>query len=161
MERELSPLRPRPGHVWVDVSVKARYLMLKRNIRKGRKVRAKKSSLTLNLETNGLKVTSEPPPMAGHSGCIATACKDRITQRPPIQAAATLACMIRLSCDNRRTRYTDGRNREGVMMQHGDEYIKVSSPSLALWTISNYTRVRVPFLCHTCPALAPAHLSFT
>ncbi|KAG8250140.1 hypothetical protein J6590_107993, partial [Homalodisca vitripennis] len=31
-------------------------------------VRAKKPSLTLNLGTNGLKVTSEPPPMAGGGG---------------------------------------------------------------------------------------------
>ncbi|KAG8337123.1 hypothetical protein J6590_031101 [Homalodisca vitripennis] len=31
-------------------------------------VRAKKPSLTLNLGTNGLKVTSEPPPMAGQAG---------------------------------------------------------------------------------------------
>ncbi|KAG8331493.1 hypothetical protein J6590_039839 [Homalodisca vitripennis] len=31
-------------------------------------VRAKKPSLTLNLGTNGLKVTSEPPPMAGKAG---------------------------------------------------------------------------------------------
>ncbi|KAG8279981.1 hypothetical protein J6590_092521 [Homalodisca vitripennis] len=49
-------------------------------------VRAKKPSLTLNLGTNGLKVTSEPPPMAGQAG----RCKDRIAQRSTIQAAATL-----------------------------------------------------------------------
>ncbi|KAG8316479.1 hypothetical protein J6590_049603 [Homalodisca vitripennis] len=32
--------------------------------------RAKKPSLTLNLGTNGLKVTSKPPPMAGQAGCL-------------------------------------------------------------------------------------------
>ncbi|KAG8252128.1 hypothetical protein J6590_066364 [Homalodisca vitripennis] len=44
-------------------------------------VAAKKPSLTLNLGTTGLKVTSEPPPMAG---------QDRIGQRSPIEAAATV-----------------------------------------------------------------------
>ncbi|KAG8292186.1 hypothetical protein J6590_045857 [Homalodisca vitripennis] len=33
----------------------------------GGEIRAKKSSLTLNLRTNGLNVTSEPPPMPLHS----------------------------------------------------------------------------------------------
>ncbi|KAG8277948.1 hypothetical protein J6590_031996 [Homalodisca vitripennis] len=33
-------------------------------------VRDKKPSLTLNLGTNRLKVTSEPPPMAGQAGCL-------------------------------------------------------------------------------------------
>ncbi|KAG8308188.1 hypothetical protein J6590_002271 [Homalodisca vitripennis] len=33
-------------------------------------VRPKKPSPTLNLETNGLKVTSEPLPMAGQAGCL-------------------------------------------------------------------------------------------
>ncbi|KAG8284192.1 hypothetical protein J6590_003888 [Homalodisca vitripennis] len=33
-----------------------------------REVRAKKPSLTLNLGTNALEVTSEPPPMAGQAG---------------------------------------------------------------------------------------------
>ncbi|KAG8251113.1 hypothetical protein J6590_086947 [Homalodisca vitripennis] len=32
-------------------------------------VRDKKPSLTLNLGTDGLKVTSEPPPMAGPADC--------------------------------------------------------------------------------------------
>ncbi|KAG8261991.1 hypothetical protein J6590_062296 [Homalodisca vitripennis] len=31
-------------------------------------IRAKKPSLTLNLKTNGLKMTSKPPPMAGQAG---------------------------------------------------------------------------------------------
>ncbi|KAG8254217.1 hypothetical protein J6590_011915 [Homalodisca vitripennis] len=35
---------------------------------KAGKVRAKKPSLPLNLGTNGLKVTSEPPPMVGQAG---------------------------------------------------------------------------------------------
>ncbi|KAG8324264.1 hypothetical protein J6590_096360 [Homalodisca vitripennis] len=33
-------------------------------------VRAKKHSLTLNLGTNGLKVTSEPPTMDGQADCL-------------------------------------------------------------------------------------------
>ncbi|KAG8317352.1 hypothetical protein J6590_029925 [Homalodisca vitripennis] len=33
-------------------------------------VRAKKPSLTLNPGTNGLKVTSEPPPTAEQAGCL-------------------------------------------------------------------------------------------
>ncbi|KAG8256527.1 hypothetical protein J6590_066337 [Homalodisca vitripennis] len=49
-------------------------------------VRAKKPSLTLNLGTNGLKVTSEQPPTAVRRA----ACKNRIAQQSPIQAAATL-----------------------------------------------------------------------
>ncbi|KAG8275950.1 hypothetical protein J6590_074856 [Homalodisca vitripennis] len=32
--------------------------------------RRKKPSLTLNLGTNGLKVTSKPPPTAGQAGCL-------------------------------------------------------------------------------------------
>ncbi|KAG8262947.1 hypothetical protein J6590_042748 [Homalodisca vitripennis] len=34
------------------------------------KVKAKKPSLTLNLGNNGLKATSEPPPMPGHADCL-------------------------------------------------------------------------------------------
>ncbi|KAG8274027.1 hypothetical protein J6590_008154 [Homalodisca vitripennis] len=34
------------------------------------KVWTKNLSLTLNLGINGLKVTSEPPPMAGQAGCL-------------------------------------------------------------------------------------------
>ncbi|KAG8296672.1 hypothetical protein J6590_051653 [Homalodisca vitripennis] len=49
-------------------------------------VRSKKPSLTLNLRTNDLKVTSEQPPVARQAGC----CKERITQRSPILAAATV-----------------------------------------------------------------------
>ncbi|KAG8292381.1 hypothetical protein J6590_041488, partial [Homalodisca vitripennis] len=33
-------------------------------------VTAKKPFVTLNLGTNGLKVTSGPPPMAGQAGCL-------------------------------------------------------------------------------------------
>ncbi|KAG8337017.1 hypothetical protein J6590_034105 [Homalodisca vitripennis] len=36
----------------------------------GREVRANKPSLTLDLASNGLKVTSEPPPMAGQVSCL-------------------------------------------------------------------------------------------
>ncbi|KAG8304982.1 hypothetical protein J6590_081094 [Homalodisca vitripennis] len=32
--------------------------------------RAKNPSLTLNLGTNGLKVTYEPPPIVGQAGCL-------------------------------------------------------------------------------------------
>ncbi|KAG8330733.1 hypothetical protein J6590_055718 [Homalodisca vitripennis] len=52
-------------------------------------VRAKKPSLTLNLGTNGLKVTSEPPPMVTYPS-----------------SGHARRCLIWLSCDNRRTRYT-------------------------------------------------------
>ncbi|KAG8241550.1 hypothetical protein J6590_084624 [Homalodisca vitripennis] len=37
----------------------------------------------------GLRVTSEPPPMVGQESC----CEDRIVQRSPIQAVATLDCL--------------------------------------------------------------------
>ncbi|KAG8324410.1 hypothetical protein J6590_092936 [Homalodisca vitripennis] len=46
-----------------------------------REFRAKKPSLTLNLGSNGLKVTSVPQSTAGQAGCL---------QRSPIQVAATL-----------------------------------------------------------------------
>ncbi|KAG8277000.1 hypothetical protein J6590_051901 [Homalodisca vitripennis] len=45
-----------------------------------------RSSLIFNLETNGLKVTAEHHQWPGRWA----ACKDRIAQRSPIQAAATL-----------------------------------------------------------------------
>ncbi|KAG8331546.1 hypothetical protein J6590_039897 [Homalodisca vitripennis] len=48
-------------------------------------VTAKTLSLTSNLRTNGLEMTSEPPPVAGQA-----ACKDRIAKRSLIQAATTL-----------------------------------------------------------------------
>ncbi|KAG8311885.1 hypothetical protein J6590_034476 [Homalodisca vitripennis] len=51
-----------------------------------REVTAKKPSLKHNLGTNGLKVTSEPLPQPGRRA----ACKDRIAQRSPIRAGATL-----------------------------------------------------------------------
>ncbi|KAG8242815.1 hypothetical protein J6590_057913 [Homalodisca vitripennis] len=44
-------------------------------------IRTKKPSLTLNLETNGLKVTSEPPPMAGQAGCL----QGSLSGHPPKQ----------------------------------------------------------------------------
>ncbi|KAG8274353.1 hypothetical protein J6590_004379 [Homalodisca vitripennis] len=49
-------------------------------------VMAEKPSLTLSLGTNGLKVTSEPPPMAGQAGCLQGQDRSAVT----IQAAATL-----------------------------------------------------------------------
>ncbi|KAG8272636.1 hypothetical protein J6590_037931 [Homalodisca vitripennis] len=66
-------------------------------------VRAKKPSLTLNLGTNGLKVTSEPPPMAGQAGRLQG--QDRSAVTYPSSGHAR-RCLIWLSCDNRRTRYT-------------------------------------------------------
>ncbi|KAG8314358.1 hypothetical protein J6590_094411 [Homalodisca vitripennis] len=66
-------------------------------------VRAKKPSLTLNLEINGLKVTSEPPPMAGQAGRLQG--QDRSAVTCP-SSGHTRRCLIWLSCDNRRTRYT-------------------------------------------------------
>ncbi|KAG8278384.1 hypothetical protein J6590_021285 [Homalodisca vitripennis] len=66
-------------------------------------VRAKKPSLTLNLGTNGLKVTSEPPPMAGQAGRLQG--QDRTAVACPSSGHAR-RCLIWLSCDNRRTHYT-------------------------------------------------------
>ncbi|KAG8289845.1 hypothetical protein J6590_096101 [Homalodisca vitripennis] len=63
-------------------------------------VRAKKPSLTLNLGTNGLKVTSEPPPMAGQAGRLQG--QDRSAVTCPSSSHAR-RCLIWLSCDNRRT----------------------------------------------------------
>ncbi|KAG8334030.1 hypothetical protein J6590_098523 [Homalodisca vitripennis] len=68
-----------------------------------REVRAKKTSLTLILGTNGLKVTSEPPPMAGQAGCFQG--QDRSAVTYPSSSHAR-RCLIWLFCDNRRTRYT-------------------------------------------------------
>ncbi|KAG8326135.1 hypothetical protein J6590_049521 [Homalodisca vitripennis] len=65
-----------------------------------RKVRAKKPSLPLNLGTNGLKVTSEPPPMAEQAGRLPG--QDRSAVTCP-SSGHVRRCLIRLSCDNRRT----------------------------------------------------------
>ncbi|KAG8333553.1 hypothetical protein J6590_000703 [Homalodisca vitripennis] len=62
-----------------------------------------KPSLTLNLGTNGLKVTSEPPPMPGQAGRLQG--QDRSAVTYPSSGHAR-RCLIWLSCDNRRTRYT-------------------------------------------------------
>ncbi|KAG8318823.1 hypothetical protein J6590_104876, partial [Homalodisca vitripennis] len=64
---------------------------------------AKKPSLTLNLGTNGLKVTSEPPPMAGQAGRLQG--QDRSAVTCPSSNHAR-RCLIWLSCDNHRTHYT-------------------------------------------------------
>ncbi|KAG8262272.1 hypothetical protein J6590_055478 [Homalodisca vitripennis] len=66
-------------------------------------VEAKKPSLILNLGTNGLKVTSEPPQMAGKAGCLQG--QDRLAVTHPSSSHAR-RCLIWLSCDNRCTRYT-------------------------------------------------------
>ncbi|KAG8259094.1 hypothetical protein J6590_017268 [Homalodisca vitripennis] len=66
-------------------------------VHRSRRSRAKKPSLTLiNLGTNGLKVTSEPPLMAGR----ADACEDRIAQRSRSNHARL--CLTWLSRDNHR-----------------------------------------------------------
>ncbi|KAG8263702.1 hypothetical protein J6590_027635 [Homalodisca vitripennis] len=66
-------------------------------------VRAKKPSLLLNLGINGLKMTSEPPPMAGQAGYLQG--KDRSAVTHPSSSHAR-RCLIWLSCDNSCTRYT-------------------------------------------------------
>ncbi|KAG8260090.1 hypothetical protein J6590_104625, partial [Homalodisca vitripennis] len=49
-------------------------------------VRAKKPSLTLNLGTNGLKVTSEPPPTVGQTGCLQGQDRSAVTHPSSSQA---------------------------------------------------------------------------
>ncbi|KAG8323296.1 hypothetical protein J6590_006303 [Homalodisca vitripennis] len=66
-------------------------------------VRGKKPSLTLNLVTNGLKGTSEPPPMAGQAGCLQGQHRSAIIHPSSSHARR---CFIWISCDNRCTRYT-------------------------------------------------------
>ncbi|KAG8283791.1 hypothetical protein J6590_011163 [Homalodisca vitripennis] len=66
-------------------------------------VRAKMLSLTINLATNGLKVTSEPPPMAGQAGCLQGQDRSAVTYPSSSHAGR---CLIRLSRDNRRAPYT-------------------------------------------------------
>ncbi|KAG8331704.1 hypothetical protein J6590_035661 [Homalodisca vitripennis] len=56
-----------------------------------------------NLETNGLQVTSEPPPMAGQAGCLQGQDRSAATHR---RSNHGRRCLIRLSCDNRCTHYT-------------------------------------------------------
>ncbi|KAG8317332.1 hypothetical protein J6590_029905 [Homalodisca vitripennis] len=67
-------------------------------IRSRSEVRAKKTSLTLNLGTNGLKVTSEPPPKAEQADCLQV--QDRSAVTHPSSSHAQ-RCLIWLSCDNR------------------------------------------------------------
>ncbi|KAG8316507.1 hypothetical protein J6590_049633 [Homalodisca vitripennis] len=59
--------------------------------------RAKKPSITLNLGTNGLKVTSEPPPMAGQAGCLQGQNRSAVTHPSSSHARSYL---IWLYCDN-------------------------------------------------------------
>ncbi|KAG8301571.1 hypothetical protein J6590_050738 [Homalodisca vitripennis] len=73
-------------------------------------VMSKKPSLTLNLRTTGFKVTSEPPPTAGQAGCLQR--QDRSAVSHPSVSHAR-RCLIRLSCDNRCTRYTARLARVG------------------------------------------------
>ncbi|KAG8265736.1 hypothetical protein J6590_088044 [Homalodisca vitripennis] len=71
-------------------------------------VSAKKPSLTLNLGTNGLKVTSEPPPMAGQAGRLQGQDRSAVYHTSSSHARR---CLIWLSYDNRCTRYTAPPNR--------------------------------------------------
>ncbi|KAG8282102.1 hypothetical protein J6590_044845 [Homalodisca vitripennis] len=64
--------------------------------------RAKKPSLTLNLGTNGLKVTYEPPPIVGQAGCLQGLDLSAVTHPSSSHARR---CLIQLSWDNRCTRY--------------------------------------------------------
>ncbi|KAG8240819.1 hypothetical protein J6590_101393, partial [Homalodisca vitripennis] len=65
--------------------------------------RAKKPSLTLNLGTNGLKVTYEPPPIVGQAGCLQGLDLSAVTHPSSSHARR---CLIQLSWDNCCTRYT-------------------------------------------------------
>ncbi|KAG8281247.1 hypothetical protein J6590_062860 [Homalodisca vitripennis] len=65
--------------------------------------KAKKPPLTLNLESNSLKVTSEPPPMAGQAGYLQGHDRSAVTHPSSSHARR---CLIRLSCDDRCIRYT-------------------------------------------------------
>ncbi|KAG8304731.1 hypothetical protein J6590_086893 [Homalodisca vitripennis] len=65
--------------------------------------RAKKPSLTLNLGTNGLKVTYEPPPMVGQAGCLQGLDLSAVTHPSSSHARR---CLIQLFWDNHCTRYT-------------------------------------------------------
>ncbi|KAG8336542.1 hypothetical protein J6590_042059 [Homalodisca vitripennis] len=57
---------------------------------------SKRTSLTRNLGTNGLKVTSEPPPMAGQASCLEG--QDRSAVTHPSRSH-TRRCLIWLSLD--------------------------------------------------------------
>ncbi|KAG8249375.1 hypothetical protein J6590_019662 [Homalodisca vitripennis] len=65
---------------------------------------AKKPSLSLNLRTNGLKVTSVPPPMAGQAGCLQGQGRSAVTHP---SSSHVRRCLVWLSCDYRCIRYTD------------------------------------------------------
>ncbi|KAG8298955.1 Disintegrin and metalloproteinase domain-containing protein 17 [Homalodisca vitripennis] len=70
-------------------------------------VRAKKPSLTLNLGTNGIQVTSEPPPMPGQADCLQGQDRSAVTHPSSNHARR---CLIRLSRDNRyHEDFYDGR----------------------------------------------------
>ncbi|KAG8283943.1 hypothetical protein J6590_003635 [Homalodisca vitripennis] len=58
-----------------------------------------KPSVTLNLGTNGLKVTSEPPSTAGQAGCLQG--QDRSAVIHPSSSHAR-RYLIQLSRDSRR-----------------------------------------------------------
>ncbi|KAG8255236.1 hypothetical protein J6590_097418 [Homalodisca vitripennis] len=60
-------------------------------------VGANKSSLTLNLGTNGLKVTSEPPPTVEQADCFQGQDRSAVT-RP--SSSHSRRCLIWLSCNN-------------------------------------------------------------
>ncbi|KAG8321188.1 hypothetical protein J6590_051463 [Homalodisca vitripennis] len=66
-------------------------------------VKVKKPSLTINLETNVLKMTSEPPPTTGQADRLHG--KDISAGTHPSSSHAR-RCLIFLSRDNRRNHYT-------------------------------------------------------
>ncbi|KAG8262965.1 hypothetical protein J6590_042766 [Homalodisca vitripennis] len=68
-----------------------------------REVRAKNPSQSLNQGNRDLKVTSEPPPTAGQANCLRGQDHSAVTHPSSSHARR---CLIWLSHDNRRTRYT-------------------------------------------------------
>ncbi|KAG8255792.1 hypothetical protein J6590_084474 [Homalodisca vitripennis] len=96
LHRHLSPVIRTVGRTEQSVPT-AEY-----NLAVDGEVRAKKPSLTLNLGTNGLKVTSEPPPMAGQAGRMQGQDRSAVTC---LSSSHARRCLFWLSCDNRRTMY--------------------------------------------------------
>ncbi|KAG8255180.1 hypothetical protein J6590_098999 [Homalodisca vitripennis] len=91
--------------------------------------RAKKPSLTLNLGTNGLKVTSEPPPTAGQASCLQEQDRLAVTHSSSSHARR---CLIWLSCDKCCTRHTFRLHDYGTA---------IVLQSLGSFTAGSYLRV--------------------
>ncbi|KAG8326668.1 hypothetical protein J6590_035766 [Homalodisca vitripennis] len=105
-------------------------------------IRAKKPSLTLNLGTNGLKVTSKPPPMAGQAGCLQG--QDRSAVTHPSSSLAR-CYLIRLSCDNLFTNVTP--QAQAVLLARfshvsGSGQFHTSGPVTGM-LIRGFTRTRI------------------